>query len=87
MDLLKILEGTYNELVKANLSISQERLEICNKCPILDKKYMICDKALWLNPKTKRVSSVFKKGYYRGCGCRLKAKTTLIDEHCPAKLW
>ena len=65
----------------------QERLEICNKCPILDKKYMICDKALWLNPKTKRVSSEFKKGYYRGCGCRLKAKTTLIDEHCPAKLW
>ena len=47
----------------------------------------MCNMRLWLNPETGDVSTEKKDGYYRGCGCRLRAKTTLSRENCPARKW
>lgn len=47
----------------------------------------MCNSKLWLNPETGDVSDTVRDGYYKGCGCRLDAKTTLINEKCPAGKW
>ena len=47
----------------------------------------MCNSNLWLNPQTGDVRTEQENGYYRGCGCRLQAKTTLSTASCPAKKW
>lgn len=63
-------------------------MDICKKCPIFLNRFGgICNNKLWFSPKTGDVSLRKIDGYIQGCGCRLKAKTTLIDESCPAGKW
>lgn len=84
-----IIEGHLNELLDANKSISQPRIKICNKCPL--KKYTffgyICNNKAWLNPETDDFSLQYKDGYVKGCGCRINAKVTVVNEKCPAGKW
>lgn len=47
----------------------------------------MCNRKLYLNPETDDVSLEPKKGYFKGCGCRTKAKTRLLNEKCPAGKW
>jgi hypothetical protein len=47
----------------------------------------VCNSKLWYNPETEDVSTVQKDGYSNGCGCRLKAKTTLPNATCPVGKW
>ena len=83
-----IVEGHVNELLNRNKNISEIRMKICKVCPIFQNKLGgICNSNLWLNPITNDVSFPKKDGYIRGCGCRLQAKTTLIDEQCEAHKW
>lgn len=83
-----IVNGHINELLNLNQDISEIRLNICKVCPIYSSKFGgLCNNKLWLNPDTNDVSLQQKNGYIRGCGCRLKAKTTLQGEHCPADKW
>ena len=46
------------------------------------------NKYYYVNPETGDVYT-YKRGdnYYKGCGCRLQAKTRLVNAHCPAKKW
>ena len=61
------------------------RIEICKHCPINANGQ--CTNKLCLNPKTNEISTKFKEGFFRGCGCRLNAKTRLINAKCPAGKW
>lgn len=87
MKTFNIIEGHIRELIKSNEEISQERLLICKKCSIVKLKSLICNNNLYVNPYNNHFSITQKEGYYKGCGCRLKAKTTLINEKCPAGKW
>lgn len=83
-----ILIGHGNELFNLNGDISQKRLNICLTCPIYSPKLGgICNNKLWINPQTDDVRFEETPGYVRGCGCRLKAKTTIPSESCVAGKW
>ena len=86
--MINILNGHINELFGVNRELSYKRLKVCRKCPLYSIKWSgMCNSKLWLNPETGDVSDTVRDGYYKGCGCRLDAKTTLINEKCPAGKW
>lgn len=83
-----IAEGHLNELLGKNKDVASERMEICKKCPLfLNELGGRCNPRLYLDPTTEQISVSKKPGYFKGCGCRLKAKTTVLSNHCPAKKW
>lgn len=84
----QIVQGHINELVGLNEDISEKRLQICKKCPIYSTEWGgVCNRKLWLDPETNRVSLKPLEGYVQGCGCRLLAKTTLPNAKCVAGKW
>lgn len=91
-DLLKqgsdIIKGYVNELLDNNKDISEKRMEICRSCPLFKDSFGgICNPNLFMNPETLEVSEYKRNGFKSGCGCRLKAKTTLKYAHCPLNRW
>lgn len=83
-----IIKGHVNEFLGLEKDLSEQRLKICYACPLYSSKFGgICNRKLWLNPNTGDISSEEKTGYIRGCGCRIKAKTTLDYEKCPVGKW
>ena len=62
-----------------------ERLSICNKCPIYSNGK--CSSKLWINPDTDDVSTNARIGYIRGCGCVIKVKVRNQHNHCIAGKW
>lgn len=89
MNILNIIKGHFKEIINSDQKISKHRMEICEKCPLFKKESygLICNNKLWINPKTNNTSDTFKPGFLKGCGCRLRAKTTLKEESCPAGKW
>lgn len=84
-----IIKGHWNELLQKEQQLSEKRLLICKVCPLYSTSVagFICNKELTLNPTTNEISLDNKPGFYRGCNCRLEAKTRLPDAHCPAHKW
>ena len=72
--IIEILNGHINVLAGINSEISKYRIEnACKKC---DVSY---------NEKNRFSNKCLKsKG---GCGCNLKAKTSLLDAKCPVGIW
>ncbi len=88
MEVGNIIKGHVNELLGLNKDISKERLKICKQCPLYLEDYGgQCNPRLYMNPKTKDVSLEKKDDYYKGCGCRLLAKTTIPNAVCPNEQW
>lgn len=89
MNIGNIISGHVNEFFGLNKDIMKERLKICKKCPLYSKKFgtEICNSSLYIDPKTGELSLEYKDGYKRGCGCRIKAKLTILDEKCPIDKW
>lgn len=89
MALTDIIKGHLNEMLNTNEELSRSRIDICQRCPLIKKTNygLICNRDLWINPLTGESSTYPQTGYYRGCGCRLNAKTQLTGAHCPAKKW
>ena len=88
MEVGNIIKGHVNELLGLNKDISQIRLEICKQCPLyLDGLRPRCNPNLYMNPKTRDISINKKDGYYKGCGCYLKSKTTIPNAVCPNEQW
>lgn len=87
--MLNIIEGHINELLGLNDDISKKRLLICRQCPLYKRTYFgpICNSKLYYNPTTNELSETPKEGFIQGCGCRLEAKTTLINEKCIIGKW
>ena len=88
MEIGAIVKGHINEALGLGEDLKEKRMKICRQCPLFkDVLGGICNSNLWLNPKTNEISIEQENGYYRGCGCRLQAKTTLSTASCPAKKW
>lgn len=89
MGLNAILNGHTNELFGLNVDLYKQRIKVCKKCPLYKVGFLgeVCNNKLWYNPETEDVSTVQKDGYSNGCGCRLKAKTTLPNATCPVGKW
>lgn len=88
MEIGNIVQGHLNEVLGLNKDISAGRLKICYQCPLYSPNLGgMCNNRLWLNVETGDVSTTSKQGYRRGCGCRLKAKTSLSHEVCPVGKW
>lgn len=89
MGLASILEGHTNELLGLNKDISKARMTICKKCPLCKYTLVgpVCNPNLWVNTKTNEISESKKDGFENGCGCRLEAKTTLVNAICPLNKW
>lgn len=85
---LPILDGAKNVFFGFNKSISEARMKICKKCPIYSPVLGgVCNRKLYLDPKTGDISIEKRQGYIRGCGCSLRLKTTVASEECPAGKW
>lgn len=84
-----ILDGHTNEMLGLNKDISEPRLAVCKKCQLYKETVLgpICNSKLCVNVETGEISSSEKDGYVCGCGCRLKAKTTLHNSTCPLNKW
>ena len=84
-----IINGHLNELMNKEEELFKKRIVICEECPLYKYTPMgpICNNYLFLDPATNDYSKEEKEGYIRGCGCRLNAKTRLIDAECPAGKW
>lgn len=89
MEVTNIIKGHVNELMGNNQELSEERFKICRNCKLYHKAIYgeICNDDLYLNPITNDVSKYPLDEYFQGCGCRLKAKTTLESATCPANKW
>ena len=88
MEIGNIVNGHVNELLGLNKDISKERMKICQKCPLFSTKYGgLCNNKLYIDPTTNDVSVRPKDGYVRGCGCRLQAKTSLLNAKCIIDKW
>lgn len=88
MEIGNIVNGHVNELLGLNKDISKERMKICQKCPLFSLKYGgLCNNKLYIDPNTDDVSITPKDGYVRGCGCRLQAKTSLLNAKCIIDKW
>lgn len=90
MGLSAILNGHTNEMLGLNKNMSEARIRVCKECKLYKKSVIfgeICNSKLWLNPDNGDISTEKKDGYINGCGCRLRAKTTLPNEFCPVGKW
>lgn len=69
--------------------LSEKRLEICRKCPLYkeDEFSPICDNKKYISRDGKDWSYFPKKGYVKGCNCRLNSKVKNPSNHCIIKLW
>lgn len=96
MGLGNIIEGHFYEVFKMKSELAKKRLEICKKCRIYKPDFGgICNGFLYINPELKDAIPAYKdnklveapEGYFKGCFCRLQAKTRIPDEACPAGQW
>ena len=84
-----IIEGHVNELFDRNKEFYEHRMDICRECPLYKESMIgpMCNNKLWLNTSTGEVSTYEKRGFGRGCGCRLNAKTRNPNNRCPNNKW
>lgn len=90
IDIAAILEGHKKELFGEDQELAEERLKICRKCPIYSEVPIagpMCSSNKWISEDGTQVSDEEKEGYKQGCGCRLSAKTRLINAHCIVFKW
>ena len=84
-----ILDGLTNEMLGLNKNVSKPRLEICKKCQLYKETALgpVCNSKLCVNQETGEISKKKLDGFICGCGCRLNAKTTLMNASCPLNKW
>lgn len=90
MSIGQIAEGFYNNLTNKEEDLFDERIKICKQCKLLKQDNIfgeVCNSRLYLNPNTDETSKIPKEGFFRGCGCVLKAKTRVKYAKCPAGKW
>lgn len=90
MSISQIAEGFYNNATSKEQDLFEERIEICRKCKIMKQDSIfgeVCNSRLYLNPITDEISKMAAPGFFRGCGCVLKAKTRSRSSRCPARKW
>ena len=84
LQLDKIAEGFYNNILKKEEDLYNERIVICKKCPLFKKTKIfgpVCNSELYINDKDE-ISKTLKPGFVKGCGCVLNSKTRLENAKC-----
>lgn len=69
---------------------AEERLKICDKCPLCRKDPTwgpTCDSSKYMNKDTGEVSRIPRAGWVRGCGCKLNWRTKSPTARCIAGKW
>ena len=71
------------------LDIAEKRMNICKQCPLYKESSYgpVCNSSKFISPDGKDWSWLNKKGYIRGCGCRLNNKTKNPNSKCIVNLW
>lgn len=90
MAINQIIEGHYKKIMNKEDTLRDKRITICKSCKLYkidDLLGEVCNKRLYLNPKTNETSVVKKDGFKNGCGCILQAKTRVKDAKCPINKW
>lgn len=90
MSINQIAEGFYNNATNKREDLFESRISICRNCKLLkiDKLFgETCNARLYLDPITNETSLIPLKGYKKGCGCVLKAKTRVKNAECPVGKW
>lgn len=64
-----------------------DRLAICNECPLFIKDIQVCNPDLYLNIETGKTARMQLKGYKRGCGCLISRKARNVSSHCHLGKW
>lgn len=83
-----IIKGHTKNILDIDRDLMLERLKICKACPLFKSDLGgICDSSKYINPETEEISDIELYGWIRGCGCALKAKTRLKDNHCVINKW
>ena len=80
-----ILKGHINELLGEHDDLSETRLSICKRCLIYRESKNfgpMCNSSKYISEDGNETSDIYKKGYIKGCGCRLRAKTRLPKATC-----
>lgn len=83
----QIVKGHWNELTNKNEALSKKRLKICNNCPLatMTTLGLVCDsKKCW---DGENLTTVPGDNKTCGCGCRIEAKSTLVDAKCVLNKW
>jgi hypothetical protein len=84
MSLLQIYEGWKNKLIPSKLlkeqikTVSDERMEICDRCPFHSENRKLRDK---------KFSTIRPDVHCTSCGCTLSAKTACLSCSCPKNFW
>lgn len=89
MGIKDIIQGHYNELMNNEEDLFKKRMKICTECALYKRTDIgpVCNAALYLNVETNIAQLKRQEGLVKGCGCRLNAKTRLVDAKCPANKW
>lgn len=85
-----IIEGHYKELTNQENDLYEKRIAICRKCPLytVNKDLgEICDGKKCFNSKLNSIEPIPSHDTICGCGCRLKAKTRLVNAECVLNRW
>jgi len=66
---------------KATPAVAAIRMVVCRGCPFLNREHQTCGRPI-----------IGNKEKYNGrdielCGCYVKEKTALENEHCPTNKW
>lgn len=84
MSLLQIYEGWRNKLIPSKLlkeqikEVSQDRMDICNRCPLNSENRKVNDKTF---------NTIRPDVHCTSCGCTLSAKTACLSCSCPKNFW
>ena len=84
-----ILKGHTKNILNIDEELMKQRLKICEKCPLYIKTVYgwVCDSSRYINPETEETSELDLYGWVKGCGCVIKAKARLKDNHCIINKW
>ena len=90
LDVTQIAEGFVNNALNKEQDLFKERISICRRCQLhkIDTIFgEVCNKKLYVNPKTNEISNIIKEGFYNGCGCVLASKARVPRANCPLNRW
>ena len=90
MSINQIVEGTVNNIFNKKQDLFEIRIEICKKCKLYKLDSIlgpICNRSIYINPKTDEISRIPLAGFSRGCGCLLASKCRVKEAVCPVGKW
>ena len=71
-------------------TLCEKRLAICHKCPLCKKTWdggWRCDSSKYINEDGTQTSFLPKKGWIKGCNCRVDIKCQNENATCVRGLW